>query len=70
LLRKVTCDVLGIMSHVAEAVLAVHLCQVHMSVLTKEADLLQDSSTLISLPMKCYLFGMKRKGQGTHRYYD
>jgi hypothetical protein len=31
-------DVLGIMSHTVEAVLAVHLSQACMSVLTKEAD--------------------------------
>jgi len=53
------------MRHTIEAVLAVHLCQAHMSVLlTKESDSVQDSPTLISIPMKCYLFGMKRKVSG------
>jgi hypothetical protein len=70
LLREVTRDVLGILSHAVEAVLAVHLCQVHMSVLTKEADSVQDSPTSINILMKCYLFGMKRKGQETHRSYN
>jgi hypothetical protein len=55
LLREVARDVLGTMSRAVEAVLAVHLSQVHMSVLTKEADSVQDSPTSISIPMKCYL---------------
>ena len=66
MLREVARDVLGIMSHAIEAVLAVHLCQVHMSVLlTKEAGSVEDSPTSISIPMKCYLFVMKRRGQET-----